>query len=126
MLIEKKTFNWKNVGIPDVSDRIPANKKPHIRSALKLWTKKRATFSRNPFLHLPSNYLQQELLSVPQLSFLPLQQEHPQLHLHPHLPLIRYLINAAMDRTKAKFIRMHIAIACIGIVPLKTSFMILS
>jgi hypothetical protein len=91
-----------------------------------------ATFSRSHFLHLSLNYLPQEFLSVPQLSFLPLQQEQPQLHPQlqpppqPDLPLIRYLINAAIDNTKAIFIKIHIAIACIGIVPLKTSFMILS
>lgn len=79
-----------------------------------------------PIFNIKSNYLQQELLSVPQLSFLPLQQEHPQLQPQPHLPLIRYLINAAIDNTKATFIKMHIAIACIGIVPLKTSCMIFS
>ena len=81
-----------------------------------------------------TSYLQQELVSVPQLSFFPLQQEHPQLHPQlqpqlqpqPHLPLIRYLINAAIDKTKATFIKMHIAIACIGIVPLKISCMIFS
>jgi hypothetical protein len=73
-----------------------------------------------------TSYLQQELLSVAQLSFLPLQQEHPQLQPQPHLPLIRYLINAAIDKTKATFIKMHIAMACIGIVPLKSSCMIFS
>jgi hypothetical protein len=73
-----------------------------------------------------TSYLQQELLSVPQTSFLPLQQEHPQLQPQPHLPLIRYLINAAIDKTKATFIKMHIAMACIGIVPLKSSCMIFS
>jgi hypothetical protein len=73
-----------------------------------------------------TSYLQQELVSVPQLSFFPLQQEHPQLQPQPHLPLIRYLINAAIDKTKATFIKMHIAIACIGIVPLKISCMIFS
>jgi hypothetical protein len=77
-------------------------------------------------LRLDPNYLQHELPSVPALSFLPAQQLHPQLHPHPHLPLIRYLINAAMDSTKVTFIKMHIAIACMGIVPLKTSFMTLS
>jgi hypothetical protein len=87
-----------------------------------------ATFSRNHFLHLSLNYLPQEFFSVPQLSFLPLQQEQPQLQPQPHpdLPLIRYLINAAIDNTKAIFIKIHIAIACIGIVPLKTSFMMFS
>jgi len=73
-----------------------------------------------------TSYLQQELVSVPQLSFFPLQQEQPQLQPQPHLPLIRYLINAAIDKTKATFIKMHIAIACIGIVPLKISCMIFS
>ncbi len=73
-----------------------------------------------------TSYLQQELLSVPQTSFLPLQQEHPQLQPQPHLPLIRYLINAAIDKTKATFIKMHIAMACVGIVPLKSSCMIFS
>lgn len=73
-----------------------------------------------------TSYLQQELLSVPQTSFLPLQQEHPQLQPQPHLPLIRYLINAAIDKTKATFIKIHIAMACIGIVPLKSSCMIFS
>ncbi|MSP99372.1 MAG: hypothetical protein EXR38_02535 [Methylotenera sp.] len=68
--------------------------------------------------HMATNYLQQELPSVPELSFLPLQQEQP------HFPFIKYLINAAIDNTKATFIKMHIAIACIGIVPLKTSCMI--
>jgi hypothetical protein len=52
-------------------------------------------------------------------SFLPAQQAQPQLQPHPHLPLIRYLIKAAIDSTKAIFIKMHIAIACMGIVPLK-------
>jgi len=87
-----------------------------------------ATFSRSHFLHLSLNYLPQEFLSVPQLSFLPLQQEQPQLQPQPQpdLPLIRYLTNAAIDSTKATFIKMHIAIACIGIVPLKTSFMMFS
>jgi hypothetical protein len=73
-----------------------------------------------------TTYLQQELLSVPQTSFLLLQQEHPQLQPQPHLPLIRYLINAAIDKTKATFIKIHIAMACIGIVPLKSSCMIFS
>jgi hypothetical protein len=60
------------------------------------------------------------------LSFLPPQQEQPQLQAHPHLPLIRYLIKAAIDSTKATFIKMHMAIACMGIVPLKISVMIFS
>lgn len=77
-------------------------------------------------LLLPIDYLQQELPSVPVLSFLPPQQEHPQLQPHPDLPLIRYLIKAAIDSTKATFIKMHIEIACMGIVPLKISFMIFS
>jgi hypothetical protein len=63
------------------------------------------------------HYLQQDLASVPALSGLLLQQAQPHLQPqpHPHLPLMRYLINAAMDNTKATFIKMHIA--CIGIVP---------
>jgi hypothetical protein len=56
-------------------------------------------------------YLQQPLASVPQLS-LPLpQQVQPQLQAQPHLPLIKYLINAAIDNTIATFIKVHITIA---------------
>lgn len=77
-------------------------------------------------LRLATNYLQQELPSVLELSFLPPQQEHPQLHLQPHFPLMRYLINAAIDSTKATFIKMHIAIACMGIVPLNISYITFS
>jgi hypothetical protein len=72
------------------------------------------------------NYLQQELPSVLELSFLLLQQAHPQLQPQQHLPLMRYLISAATDRTKATFIKMHIAIACIGIVPLNISYITFS
>jgi len=77
-------------------------------------------------LLLAIDYLQQALPSVPVPSFLLPQQAQPQLQAQLHLPLMRYLIKAAIDSTKATFIKMHIAIACIGSVPLKISFMIFS
>jgi hypothetical protein len=73
-----------------------------------------------------TDYLQQALLYVLQLSFLPLQQEQPQLQPQPHLPLMRYLIKAAIDSTKAIFIKIHIATACIGTAPLNISYMTFS
>jgi hypothetical protein len=77
-------------------------------------------------VNLSASYLQQALLSVAELSFFPLQQAQRLLQPQAHLPLMRYLIKAAIESTKATFIKMHIAIACIGMVPLMTSCIIFS
>ena len=74
-------------------------------------------------LQIKTNYLQQELLSVPQPSFLPLQHEQPQLQ-QPHFPLMRYFTKAAMASNKAIFIKTHITTACMDTDPLKISCMI--
>jgi len=50
--LKNLTFYLRKVGTPDFFDPRPFELKPHIRSALKFWTKKMATFSSN---HLIQN-----------------------------------------------------------------------
>jgi hypothetical protein len=77
-------------------------------------TNKKAIYQMAFYSRLITDHLQQALFSAPAPSLFLLQQAQPHLQPQPHLPLMRYLINAAIDNTIKTFMKMHITIACTG------------